>query len=285
MRLLKVVCLAALMATVGCTGDIWLYGAAAVPEDVNRNTELELGIAVVHPVGIETVNAATLATIQWADIASVAGTGVRVQAQRLAVTGNTTLPDAFTGPVIFLIGDGTPGTGRDAVADGENDIFRWDTTGVRVGRYQITMTIEAPDGTSVTVMSLDPDRGTTGVVNITTTLPVPTLTFTAPGVTDETVTTGNTFNITWTDNGTANEDARLTLGLDIDDNHSNGNEVILLSNDPLSTDGNNGSFVFNFLDQDGNGVADGTYTVFARLDDNAHDVVTVEAVGQLILNP
>lgn len=285
MRLFKVVCLAALTAAVGCTGDVWLYGAAAVPEDASRNTELELGIAVVHPVGVETVNAGALATIQWADIASVAGTGVRVQAQRLAVSGNVTLPDAFTGTVIFLIGDGTPGTGRDAVADGENDIFRWDTTGVRVGRYLITMTIEAPDGTSQTVKSLDPDRGTTGVVNITTTLPVPTLTFTAPGATDETVTTGNTFNITWTDNGNNNADARLTLGLDIDDNHSNGNEVILLSNDPLSTDGNSGSFTFNFLDQDGNGVADGTYTVFAQLDDNAHDVVTVEATGQLILNP
>ena len=285
MRLVKVFCLSALSAAVGCTGDVWLYGAAAVPEDVNRNTDLELGIAVVHPVGVETVNAGVLATVQWADITSVAGTGVRVQAQRLAVSGNTTLPDAFTGPVIFLIGDGTPGTGRDAVADGENDIFRWDTTGVRIGRYLITMTIEAPDGTSKTVKSLDEDRGTNGVVNITTNLPIPALTFTAPAAADVTVTTGNTFNITWTDNGNNNADTRLTLGLDPDDNHANGNEVILLSNDPLSTDGNTGSFTFNFLDQDGNGVADGTYTVFAQLDDNAHDVVTVEAGGQLILNP
>ncbi|HKQ47482.1 MAG TPA: hypothetical protein VJZ71_05395 [Phycisphaerae bacterium] len=285
MRLCKVVCLVALTATVGCTGDIWLYGAESIPVEIISDTELELGIAVVHPVGVETVAAGAMATVQWADIASVAGTGVRVQAQRNATTGNTTLPDAPTGPVIFLIGDATPGTGRDAIADGENDIFHWDTTGVRVGRYIITMTIEAPDGTSETVMSLDPDRGTTGVVNITTTLPVPTLNFTAPGATDETVTTGNTFNITWTDNGSANADARMTLGLDPDDNPDNGNEVILLSNEPLSTDGNNGSFTFNFLDQDGNGVADGTYTVFAQLDDNANDVVTVEATGQLILNP
>jgi hypothetical protein len=99
------------------------------------------------------------------------------------------------------------------------------------------------------------------------------------------VTTGNTFNITWTDNGNNNEDARMTLGLDPDDDHDNGNEVILLSNDPLSTDANNGSFTFNFLDENGNGVSDGTYTVFARLDDNVHDPSTVEATGQLILNP
>ncbi len=275
----------ALLVFAGCTGDFFKYGAEPVPEDVNRNTELDLGIAVTHPVGIETTAAGSDALIQWADIASIVGTVVRVQAQRLAVNGNTTLPNAFTGPVIQLIGDGTPGSGRDAVSDGENDIFHWDTTGVRIGRYLITITIEAPDGTSQTVLSLDPDRGTTGVVNITTTLPTPTLAFTAPGAVDVTVTTGNTTNITWNDNGSSNADARLTLGLDTDDNHENGNEVILLRDEPLSADGNTGSFTFNFLDADGNGVADGTYTVFARIDDNAHDVVIVNATGKLVLNP
>ncbi len=277
----------AVLLFAGCTGDVFLYGAVPSPENANRNTDLELGIAVVHPVGVESTAAGSTATIQWADIASLSGTVVRVQVQRLAVNGNTTLPDAFTGPVIQLIGDGTPGSGRDALSDGENDIFRWDTTGVRVGRYMATITIEAPDGTTESVLSLDQDRGTTGVVNITTTLPTPTLTFTAPGAADATVTTGNTFNITWNDNGNSNAAARLTLGLDIstDTNHNDGNEIILLSNDPLSTDGNTGSFTFNFLDQDGNGVADGTYTVFARIDDNAHDVVTVSATGKLLLNP
>lgn len=277
----------ALLLIAGCTGDVFVHGAVPAPENANRNTDLELGIAVVHPVGVESTDAGSTATLQWADIATLSGTVVRVQAQRLAVNGNNTLPNAFTGPAIQLIGDGTPGSGRDAVSDGENDIFRWDTTGVRVGRYLATITIEAPDGTTRTVLSLDQDRGTTGVVEITTTLPTPTLTFTAPGAADATVTTGNTFNITWTDNGNSNAAARLTLGLDVstDTDHDDGNEIILLSNDPLSTGGNAGSFTFNFLDQDGNGVPDGTYTVFARIDDNAHDVVTVEATGKLQLNP
>jgi hypothetical protein len=275
----------AVLIFAGCTGDILLHGAVPVPEDINRNTELDLGIAIVHPVGVESTAAGEEARIQWADIASVEGTGVRVQAQRLAVNGNTTLPDAFTGPVIFLIGDGTLGSGRDAASDGEDDIFHWDTTGVRIGRYLITVTIEAPDGTSQTVKSFDIDRGTDGVVEITTTLPAPTLTFTAPGAADVTVTTGNTFNITWNDNGNANADARMTLGLDTDDDHNNGNEVILLRDDPLSNDGNTGTFTFNFLDADGNLVSDGTYTVFARLDDNAHDITTVAATGKLLVNP
>ena len=90
--------------------------------------------------------------------------------------------------------------------------------------------------------SFDIDRGTDGVVEITTTLPGADAHVHRASAADVTVTTGNTFNITWNDNGNANADARMTLGLDTDDDHNNGNEVILLRDDPLSNDGNTGTF-------------------------------------------
>lgn len=284
-RRLKILSLAALLLGAGCTGDVLMYGSVPVPDNASRNTELELAIAIAQPIDAASSPTGTGTPIRWSDIATLPGSVVRVQVQRLATTGTTTLPDAFTGPVIHLVGDGTPGSGRDALGDGDNDLFTWTLNNVRIGDYLVTATIEAPDGTTLTAKSLDPDRGTTGVIRVTTTLPTPTLTFTAPGAADVTVTTGNTFNITWNDNGSSNADARVTLGLDTDENHANGNEIILLSNDPLSTGGNTGLFTFNFFDQDGNTVPDGSYTVFAQVDDNAHDVVTSEATGQLILNP
>jgi len=135
------------------------------------------------------------------------------------------------------------------------------------------------------VVSRDADRNTNGVLTVTTALPNPTLNFTAPGAADVTVTTGNTFTITWNDNGNSNADALILLGLDPDGDRTNGNEIVLVRNEPLSANGNTGQFVFNFLDENGNPVPDGTYTVFATLDDNAHDPVTSTATGRLVLNP
>jgi len=227
--------------------------------------------AVLTP-GVETI-------IQWADLAEIEGTVVRITAQR-----RNNLNEDTADP-IELIGDGTAGSGRDALSDGENDFFNWDITGVRVGQYILIATIETPTGEMAQVMSTDEDRGTIGAITVATALPVPTLTFTAPGATDETVTTGNTFDITWTDNGNTNADALVTLGLDPDDDHTSGNEIILVSNQPLSENGNAGQFTFFFQDENGDTVPDGDYTVFARVDDNANDIVTSEATGLLQLNP
>jgi hypothetical protein len=285
LRLGRSILIVVLSLGAGCTGTSLLFGPLPLPDTVNRNTELDLAIGVAQPTTVVSLSAPSNATLQWADIATIPGTIVRVQAQRQAANGTTLLPGAFTGPPIFLVGNGTPGTGRDALSDGDSDKFDWDLTGVRVGTYVITATIEAPDGSTKTALSNDPDLGSVGGINVTTTLPAPTLTFTAPGAADVTVTTGNTTNITWTDNGAANASALLTLGLDTDDQHDSGNEVILVSGQALSTDGNTGTFTFSFLDENGATVPDGTYTVFASLDDNANDIVRVEATGKLVLNP
>lgn len=260
-----------------CSGFGVLFGPTEATE--GAVSSLSTAIAVVQPIGATTAAPGAAVIIQWADIATTPGTVVRVTAQRQ----NDLAEDI--GDPIQLVGDGTAGSGRDALADGDGDIFNWDITGVRVGDYVVTITIESPDGTTATSVSRDEDRGTSGVITVTTALPVPSLTFTAPGAGDVTVTTGNTFGITWTDNGTANADALLTLGLDPDDDHESGNEIILLREQALSDDDDTGQFTFSFLDEAGDTVPDGTYAVFAVLDDNANDPATVSATGRLVLNP
>ncbi len=259
-----------------CSGLDLLFGPFL--NDGASDSALTLAVAVVQPAA--TVNAVPGVTtvIQWADIAPTAGTVVRVVAQRQDSLGEN------LGDPIHLIGDGTPGSGRDALADGDNDVYLWDITGVRVGDYVITVTLEAPDGTTAQSVSRDTDSGTTGLIRVTTALPKPTLTFTAPGATDETVN-GGTFEITWTDNGIANAEALLTLGLDADSNHDSGNEIVLLRDAPLSDDLEAGTFTFSGVDENGGAIAGGTYRLFARLDDGVNQIVTVEATGRLIWNP
>jgi len=279
-RLEKCVLAVAMLSGVlglGCTGVDLLFGP--LPTGPRTNTDLELAIAIAQPNQQVSAAEGVATIIQWADIATIPGTVVRITAQRQnAQNENTADP-------IELVGDGTLGSGRDAMADGDNDVFDWDISGVRVGTYVIIATIEAPDGSTITITSRDADQGTNGVINVTTALPVPTLAFTTPGATDETLTTGNTLDLMWTDNGTSNPQAVLKLGLDTDSDHENGNEIILLSNQLLSENADSGQFTFQFLDESGSVVPDGTYTVFAVIDDNANDPVTVEAAGKLVLNP
>lgn len=245
----------------------------------NSNTVLETEIAIVQPITAVTAAAGAPTIIQWADIAKVSGTTVRVTAQRQDSL------QADIGDPLQLVGDGSVGSGREALSDGQSDIFDWDITGVRVGDYVITLTIESPEGASKSVVSRDANRGTTGVITVTTALPVPTLTFTNPAATDVTATAPTAVNLTWTDNGASNAGALLTLGLDTDGEHDGGNEFLLVRNEPLSTDGNTGTFNFAYVDADGNAVPAGTYQVFARLDDNANNIVTVTATGRLIVVP
>lgn len=265
-------------ATLGCTVFDILLGPLPSADDLT-NTDLDVAIAIVQPATAVMASLGVDTVIQWADLATDDGTTVRITAQR-----RNDLDEDDADP-IQIIGDGSVGSGRDAIADGDNDKIVWDINGVRVGNYVIIATIEAPDGTMQQVESMDADRGTTGVITVTTSLPVPTLTFTAPGAADESVTTGNTFDITWTDNGSTNPDALLTLALDPDADHDNGNESILVSNQPLSESDDNGQFTFFFQDENGATLPDGDYRVFARIDDAVNDIVTVEADGMLQLNP
>lgn len=267
----------ACVCIVGCDLFSPFFGPLPDP-NFDPNAEL-FDITIVEP--IDTLNAAPGAStfVQWADLASTPGTTVRLTAQLLDAVME---PD---GAPINLIGDGSIGSGVDALTDGNGDRFELDLEVLRVGNYSFTVFLEAPDGESEMANSFDVDLGLMGIVSVTSALPVPALTFTAPGGADESVTTGNTFDITWTDNGDANTAAVITLGLDIDDDPTNGNEIILQSGTPLSDDGNAGSFTFAFVDENGAGVPDGSYTVFALLDDLENQIVQATADGMLLLNP
>lgn len=262
----------------GCTGLTALFGP--LPGAWNTSgTNLDMAVAIVEPITATTAAPGAATVIQWADIAKTEGTVVRVAAQQQNAAGED------VGDPIHIIGDGTVGSGRDAQADGDSDIVEWNLTGVRVGTYVVTITIENPDGTTETSVSKDDDLGTTGVITVITALPVPTFTFVAPGAADETVNAGNTFDITWTDNGDANADALVLLGLDTDSDHESGNEIVLVRNQALSTNGTDGLFTFNFQDENGIAVPDDTYTVYAIVDDSANEIVTANATGHLIAAP
>lgn len=250
-----------LFTSVSCTEDalLRLFGGTLVDETVPA-------VAVAVPVTNTVVAPGAAALIRWADIAKDEGTSIRVVAQRRNAT------DEAIGAAIVLV------EGRDALEDGEGDVFNWDIAGVRVGDYEITVTISAPDGFEASDVS-------DGMLQVTTSLPVPTLTFTAPGAADVTFNPGDTFEITWTDNGSANPDAVVVLGLDLDFDHDEGDEIVLLRDQALSTDGNTGSFSFTGVDENGDAVPADSYIVFAIVDDGANDPVSSEATGQLIVAP
>jgi len=223
-----------------------------------------VAVAVAQPSTNANALLGSTTTIRWADVAEDAGTVVSVVAQR-----RNNLDEA-TGPEIPLVTD------RDALQDGDADEFEWEVEGILVGSYAITATITAPDGTTSTAEGA-------GRINVTTNLPVPTLTFTNPGAANITLNSGGTLTLTWTDNGSANADARLTLGLDLDFEHTEGDEIILLSDQLLSTGGNAGSFDFTGVDENGNTVANNASILFAVIDDGAHDPVSVTATGRVIV--
>ncbi|MFQ5423396.1 MAG: hypothetical protein ACE5F9_05385 [Phycisphaerae bacterium] len=245
----------------GCSSNALqgLFGGTPVPNPVPA-------VAVAVPAADTPVAPGAAAIIRWADIAPDAGTVISVRAQRRNATNEA------DGPELVLL------DGRDAVADGDGDIFEWDITGVRVGNYDIRVIITAPDGTTA-------EDTSDGRFMVTTALPVPTLAITAPGATDETFNAGDMFVITWTDNGTTNTDAKVVLGLDLDFDHTEGDEIILLRDQPLSTDDDTGAFTFSGVDENSTTVPPESYVVFAIIDDGANDPVEAEAVGRLIIAP
>jgi hypothetical protein len=253
--------LAAGLTSSGCSIPAILAVLGQTPEEPQ-----EPAVSVAQPAVETNLMAGSTGLVRWADIATEPGTVVNVIAQRKNEI------DESTGDPITIA------TNRDALVDGDGDVANWDVTGVRVGMYDIIATISSPDGFTAE------DTSDARFI-VTTTLPVPTFTFTAPGATDVTFNPGDTFNFTWTDNGEANADAVVILGIDLDFDHDEGDEIILLRDQPLSADGNNGLFAFMGQDADGNPVAPNTYTVFATVDDGVNDPVTEEATGQLIVNP
>jgi len=258
---------ATLVVASGCNSDLILYFLGA---STTNNPPPQMSVTFVLPLTTQNVALGAPATIQWADIAPVSGTFINLKVNRVDPTTREIISE------LQLIAS------RDAQADGDNDKFDWDVTGVIVGSYQPVITIQSPTGDSQTTSA-------PGDFNVTSSLPAPTLTFTNPGASDVTIPNPGSTTITWTDNGVANPDTRITLQLDPTPG-SPGDERTIAQNIDAGADGNNGSFNFDRTDIDGNQVPPGTYTLVATLVDDIHDngaggPITVNAVGRIILDP
>jgi len=156
---------------------------------------------------------------------------------------------------------------RDGISeDNGPSSVDWDTTGVAEGTYSIFVTID--DGVNEPVTDAAPGR-------ITVPNAVPQLTFTEPAD-DVSVTFGSTTTIAWTATD-PEDDARIDLYVDLDADHDNGNETLILE-DRQENDGED-DFAW-----DPTGLTPGRYFVFARIDDGVADPtrpVTVEATGTI----
>ncbi len=257
----------ALVVASGCNPDLITYFLGGFPTtgpDIPK-----LAITFVTPVTTQSVSAGAPATIQWADIASITGTFINLKVNRV---------DPATREVITTI---TLIPSRDAIGDGDNDIFEWNVDGVIVGSYQPVIAIFSPEGGSQTTSA-------PGDFNVTSAIPAPTLTFTNPGATNVTIPNPGNLNITWTDNGSANPDTKITLQLDPTAGTPGDERTI--AQDISAAPDNTGSFNFNRNDVNGNPVPPGTYTLTAILVDGIHDngqggPITVSAVGKVILDP
>ncbi|MFO0973588.1 MAG: hypothetical protein U1A27_09140 [Phycisphaerae bacterium] len=256
-----------LVVAAGCNPDLVLFILGARPQ---QGPELPtLAVTFANPVTTQNVAPGAPFTIQWADVAMVAGTTATLRVERVDPVSRETISEI-------------PLTVEDALADGDADKFDWNVIGVIVGNYQPVITLAAPDGTNVTARA-------TGDLVVTSALPVPTLSFTNPAAADVPVAVGNNVNLTWTDNGVANGDTVITLRLDPTPNAPASGDERTIATVNASDNGNNGTFNFTTVDSDAMQIAPGTYTLSATLNDGVHDdngaPLRVTAVGRVVITP
>ncbi len=97
-------------------------------------------VAIVFPLqGGNSFIGATV-FLEWADIAVLEGTVITIEA--LEIDAN----DEIIRTELIL-------SGRDALADGDADIFEFDSSDQPPGRYQYRITISSPDGQSQAVVT------------------------------------------------------------------------------------------------------------------------------------
>ena len=75
------------------------------------------------------------------------------------------------------------------------------------------------------------------------------------------------------------DDVLIDLRIDHDENHSNGNEITILSQRLIDKDTHEDSFDWNGDDSDGNAVDDGIYRIFMSVNRGSGSPVKVEAEG------
>lgn len=154
------------------------------------------------------------------------------------------------------------------VADGTSyESVDWDTADAEPGSYAVLVQIVSDN----TLLREDRAEGLLVVDG------KPTFVFTAP-TTDANLPADGRLIISW-EASDAEEAATAQVGLDTDDDRTNGNEIYLSEAFTLTADDEEAIQEWDGTDVDGADVAAGTYALFALVTDAAHGVEVVEATG------
>lgn len=213
----------------------------------------QLGISLTEPAEEETVPEGSLVNIDYA-------------------AANLTEESAL----ITLIAESRePGLLRTEIARiefasvGKAGRVQWETTGFS-GLYAIIGRIEAA--------GLSAEETAAGRITVDG---APQFEFTAPtGDVTLLLPDDGTLRIAWR---ASDESATLSIGVDPDTDHNNGNEVFI-DESTVPTESAERSIDWDGTDADGNDVAEGTYNLFARVTDEVNDVLYVDGPGLITLD-
>lgn len=106
----------------------------------------------------------------------------------------------------------------------------------------------------------------------------PTFRFTAPSAAVS-LPSGGSVNISW-NAGDAGGNGKLVLGIDVDSDHSNGNETTIHEQD-LPEEAEDDSFEWDGTDSADAKVDAGTYNLFARLSDDVNPETTIDGLATI----
>lgn len=231
-----------------------LAGGTCLPLVDNTSREPRQGtkliVALTSPDAARTVRQGDTVAIAWTFSNLTGGSGnVTVVAESRTNLARTTLTS----------GAASTTSGRGA--------YTWDTAGFD-GPYAIIATIS---GGGL-------EYSTTSVGLVTVDAP-PKFAFEAP-TEDVEFTPGESDELAIRYTGSDNESGKVKLGLDVDTNHRNENEIIINEED-LPTKPEQKTFYWNGKSKSGEIVAEETYYLFARLEDARNDPTFVDAVARI----
>jgi len=193
-------------------------------------------------------------------------------------------PDSNATIDILLDDDANPENGSpgetvvattDEDPDGAGDSLSWTVAGVAPGTYFFYARIS--DGAS--------QMTSPGTLTITVANTTPTLTFTEPAALTESDLAGAApITISWNDaDPDATDNALIQLGIDVDQDHNNGNEIFIRRDIDEDPDGADDSINWDLTDADGNAVPTGVYFVFGIISDGRAQPQIAEAPGRVLV--
>ncbi len=221
------------------------------PADAPVEPSTSLGIAIHSPSVDRTVAQGTVVQIEWS-AANLTAEPARVTllAESRVDLSQTTLT-----------------TMDDVVGLTSLLVFEWDTSSVSSGQHVILARITAAGRTEEATAS--------GKLSING----PALfEFTAP-TEPRTLLAGETVTITWT--ASDSESGTIArIGIDLDENHDSGDEIFITDAE-LNETSQEGTIEWDGTDTTGTQVDDGTYFLFALIDDGFNPVQRVPGLTQI----